>query len=67
MNFEKIIRNEKKKLKTNISKKTIFIYIDKNFKKFKNNRIIDFRLWKTIHHDFDIFNQSTSKLLQKNQ
>ena len=44
MNFEKIIRNEKKKIKNEYFEKTIFIYVDKNFEKFKNNWIIDFRL-----------------------
>ena len=67
MNLEKIIRNEKKKIKNEYFEKTIFIYVDKNFEKFKNNRIIDFRLWKTIHHDFDMFDESTWKLLQKSQ
>ena len=67
MNFEKTIRNEKKKIKNEYFEKTIFIYVDKNFEKFKNNRIIDFRLWKTIYHDFDIFDESTWKMFQKNQ
>ena len=44
MNFEKIIRNEKKKIKNEYFEKTIFIYVDKNFEKFKNNQIINFRL-----------------------
>ena len=44
MNFEKIIRDEKKKIKNEYFEKAVFIYVDKNFEKFKNNRIIDFRL-----------------------
>ena len=57
----------KKKIENEYFEKTIFIYVDKNFEKFKNNRIIDFRLWKTIHHDFDIFDELMWKLFQKNQ
>ena len=67
MNFGKTIRNEKKKIENEYFEKMIFIYVDKNFEKFKNNRIIDFRLWKTIHYDFDMFHESTWKLFQKNQ
>ena len=48
----------KKKIENEYFEKTIFIYVDKNFEKFKNNQIIDFRSWKTIHHDFDIFDES---------
>ena len=57
----------KKKIKNEYFEKTIFIYINKNFEKFKNNWIINFCLWKTIYHDFDMFNELTWKLFQKNQ
>ena len=67
MNFEKTIRDEKKKIKNEYFENPIFIYVDKNFEKFKNNRIINFRLWKTIHHDFDMFDESMWKLFQKSQ
>ena len=67
MNFEKTIRDEKKKIKNEYFKKKIFIYVDKNFERFKNNQIIDFRLWKTIHHNFDMFDESMWKLFQRSQ
>lgn len=59
----RIIREGREKVGKEVFEETVHTYVERSFQRLKDKRVNDFRLWNSINNDFDMFTETTWKIL----